>query len=56
MVTEPLLDAKGEAHQAEVRTDIAKTLLAWSTTPYGLAGLIVRVGIAVSGMVLAALR
>ncbi len=43
MVTEPLLDAKGEAHQAEVRTDLAKTLLALEHDPYGLAGLIMRV-------------
>ncbi len=60
MVTEPLVDAKDEARQAEVRTDIANALLAVekrvTAMTLWLAGLIIGVGIGVAGIVITVLR
>ena len=60
VVTEPLVDAKDEARQAEVRTDIANALLSVeqrvTAIALWLAGLIIGVGIGVAGIVIAVLR
>ena len=60
VVTEPLVDAKDEARQVEVRTDIANALLSveqrLTAIALWLAALIVGVGIGVSGIVIAVLR
>lgn len=60
VVTEPLVDAKDEARQAEVRTDIADALLSVEQRVMAialwLAALIVGVGIGVAGIVITVLR
>ena len=60
VVTEPLVDAKDEARQAEVRTDLAKALLSVeqriTAIALWLAALIVAVGIGVAGLVITVLR
>ena len=60
VVTEPLVDAKDEARQAEVRTDIANALLSveqrFTAIALWLAALIVGVGIGVAGIVITVLH
>ena len=55
-VTESLVDAKDEARQAEVRTDIAQALLMIEERFASQTKWIVGVGIAVAGVVIAVLR
>ena len=58
-VTEPLVDAKDDARQAELRTDIANALLTVeqriTSMTLWLAGIIAGVGIGVAGIVIAVL-
>ena len=55
-VTESLVDAKDEARQAEVRTDIANALLTIEQGRTRLVYWIVGVGVGVAGIVIAVLR
>lgn len=54
--TESLVDAKDEARQAEVRTDIAGALLAIEQGRTRLVYWIIGVGVGVAGVVIAVLR
>ena len=55
-VTESLVDAKDEARQAEVRTDIAEALLQIHKDRMFFVTWIVGTGIAVAGIVIAVLK
>ena len=55
-VTEGLVDAKDEARQAEVRTDIAEALLAIEKRFASQTKWIVGVGLAMTAIIIAVLR